>query len=390
MKTLKLGVYLLLCGFLLFNVSCKENNNKKNATEVHDEPQQSSITKSDYGTTPDGVKIEKYTLKNDKGMQMDVITFGAIITSLTAPDKDGKYEDVVLGYTTPEDYFNGNPYFFGAAIGRYGNRIAKGKFSLEGKDYQLTINDGPNHLHGGKGFDKRVWTAEPVEGETPAIKFMYVSKDMEEGYPGTLTTTITYTLTNDNALEIDYEAQTDKTTIVNLTQHSYFNLSADFKTILDHELQLNADFMTPVDETLIPTGELTPVAGTPFDFTTAKEIGKDINAADDQLKKGKGYDHNWVLNNQEKGFREVGSLYHKASGRYMQIYTDQPGIQFYSGNFLDGKKKNKTGGMYEFRSGLCLETQHYPDSPNQPDFPSTVLKPGDTYKTKTTYKFSVK
>lgn len=390
MKTLKLGVYLLLFSFLLFNVSCEENNKKKEAPEVQDEPKGLPITKADYGTTPEGVKIEKYTLKNANGMQMDVITFGAIITSLTAPDKDGKYEDIVLGYTTPEDYFNGNPYFFGAAIGRYGNRIAKGKFTLEGKEYQVTLNDGPNSLHGGKGFDKRVWTAEPIEGEESAIKFTYVSKDMEEGYPGTLTTTITYTLTNDNTLEIDYQATTDKATVVNLTQHSYFNLSANFKTILDHELMLDADSMTPVDRTLIPTGEITKVAGTPFDFTTPKEIGKDIDAKDDQLLKGKGYDHNWVLNNQDKGFRKVGSLYHKDSGRFMEVYTDQPGIQFYSGNFLDGKKKSKKDGMYEFRSGLCLETQHYPDSPNQPSFPSTELKPGETYKTKTTYKFSVK
>ncbi|GLB48324.1 aldose epimerase family protein [Neptunitalea lumnitzerae] len=393
MKTLKLGAYLLLFSFLFLNVGCEKTTNKKEETsEVQDAPKKFPITKVDYGTTPEGEKIEKFTLKNANGMQMEVITFGGIITSLTAPDKDGKLEDIVLGYTTPDDYFNGNPYFFGAAIGRYGNRIAKGKFSLDGTEYQLATNDGPNHLHGGKkGFDKRIWTITPVkDAESPTLQLTYVSKDMEEGYPGTLTTTITYTLTDENALEISYEATTDKKTVVNLTQHSYFNLSGNFNTILDHELQLDADKMLPVDNTLIPTGELADVAGTPFDFTTAKEIGKDIDAADDQLKKGLGYDHCWVFNGNDKSFRKVGSLYHKASGRYMEVFTDQPAIQFYSGNFLDGTKKSKNGGMYEQRSGLCLETQHYPDSPNQPAFPSTVLNPGEKYFTKTTYKFSVK
>lgn len=389
MKTLKLGAFLMLFGFLLFNVSCKETN-KKEAPTVQEEPSGLPITKAEYAVTPEGEHISEYILTNKNGMQMSVINYGAIITSLTAPDKDGKYENVVLGYTTPDEYFNGNPYFFGAAIGRYGNRIAKGQFSLDGNDYQLTVNDGPNSLHGGKGFDKRVWEAEPVNGAAePTIKFHYTSKDGEEGYPGNLTTTITYTLSDDNALEISYEATTDKKTVVNLTQHSYFNLSAKFNTILDHELMLDADGMTPVDATLIPTGEITKVEGTPFDFRSPKEIGKDIEVADEQLKRGLGYDHNWVLNHQQEGFRKVGSLYHKGSGRFMEIYTDEPGIQFYSGNFLDGTHKSKTGGMYEQRSGLCLETQHYPDSPNQPSFPSTVLNPGERYQTKTTYKFSV-
>ncbi|GLB52741.1 aldose 1-epimerase [Neptunitalea chrysea] len=392
MKTLKLGVTLLLFGFLLINVSCKENNKKEETSTVKEQPKKFPITKSDYGTTPEGVKIEKYTLKNANGMQMEVITYGGIITSLTAPDKDGKYEDIVLGYTTPDDYFNGNPYFFGAAIGRYGNRIAKGKFTLDGTNYQLATNDGPNNLHGGvKGFDKRVWTITPVEdAEYPTLKLTYISNDMEEGFPGTLTTTILYTLTNDNALEISYDATTDKKTVVNLTQHSYFNLSGNFNTILDHELQLDADRMLPVDATLIPIGKLASVTGTPFDFTTAKEIGKDISEANDQLKKGSGYDHCWVFTDNAQDYRKVGSLYHKASGRYMEVFTDQPAIQFYSGNFLDGTKKSKNGGMYEQRSGLCLETQHYPDSPNQPQFPSTVLNPGEKYHTHTTYKFSVK
>lgn len=390
MKKIKTGVCLLLCSVTLF--SCKNDKKVEIMSEKISEVKKISVTKSDYATTPEGVKIEKYILENTNGMKMEVITFGGIITSLTAPDKNGKFEDVVLGYTNPNDYFNGNPYFFGAIIGRYGNRIAKGKFSLDGKDYQLTVNDGPNHLHGGKGFDKVVWTAENVEGaENPTLKLTYKSKDLEEGYPGNLTTVVTYTLTNDNALEIAYEAETDKKTIVNLTQHSYFNLSANFSnTILDHQLELKAGKMLPVDATLIPTGELKAVAGTPFDFTTAKEIGKDIKVADDQLKKGLGYDHCWIFDNQHAGLREVGSLYHKASGRFMQVYTDQPGIQFYSGNFLDGKKASKTGGNYEQRTGLCLETQHYPDAPNRPEFPSVVLNPGEKYQTRTTYKFSVK
>lgn len=391
MKTLQKSLYALVFGVLLCSVSCKEEpKTEAQPTSEVTKAATQPITKSEFGVTPNGEVIYKYTLVNKNGMQMEVISFGGIITSLTAPDKDGNYEDIVLGYTTPEEYFNGNPYFFGAAIGRYGNRIAKGKFSLEGEKYQLTVNDGPNSLHGGKGFDKRVWKITPLEGETPSVQLTYVSNDMEEGYPGTLTTTITYTLTNDDALEIAYEATTDKATVVNLTQHSYFNLSGNFKTILDHELMIDADGMTPVDETLIPTGEITKVAGTPFDFTSPKAIGKDINVTNDQLKKGLGYDHNWVLNNQDAGFRKIGSLYHKDSGRFMEVYTDQPGVQFYSGNFIDGTHKSKGEGMYEQRSGLCLETQHYPDSPNQPSFPSTVLEPGETYKTKTTYKFSTK
>ncbi|NMH28613.1 aldose epimerase family protein [Flavobacterium silvaticum] len=390
MNTIKKSI-LFLFAAASFTACKKEVKIEKTSTTViKDNMATDAVTKSDYATMADGTKIEKYTLKNKNGMTMEVITFGGIITSLTAPDKDGKYQDIVLGYTKADDYFNGNPYFFGAIIGRYGNRIAKGKFSLDGKPYQLTVNDGPNSLHGGKGFDKRVWTADAATDGMPSIRLSYTSKDGEEGYPGNLTTAVIYTLTDDNALEITYDAETDKKTIVNLTQHSYFNLSGDFKTILDHELELKADKMLPVDATLIPTGELKAVAGTPFDFTTLKQIGKDINAADDQLKKGQGYDHCWVFTDASKELREVGALYHKASGRYMQVFTDQPSIQFYSGNFLDGTKASKNGGKYEKRSGLCLETQHYPDSPNEPKFPTTTLNPGEKYHTKTVYKFSVK
>jgi len=391
MKTIKMNFCLLLFGIALFG--CKQEKKEPIMSEPTSKTKKESIAKSDYATTADGSKIDKYTLINANGMKMEVITYGGIITSLTAPDKKGKYEDIVLGYTTADDYFNGNPFFFGALIGRYGNRIAKGKFTLDGKQYQLPTNDGPNHLHGGKkGFDKVIWTATPIDNEeSPAIKLSYISKDLEEGYPGKLTVTVTYTLTKDNTLEIAYEAETDKKTIVNLTQHSYFNLSANFSnTILDHELMLKSSIMLPVDGTLIPTGELKTVKGTPFDFSSAKPIGNDINKQDDQLKKGKGYDHCWIFDDKNAGVREVATLYHKASGRYMQVLTDQPGIQFYSGNFLDGTKASKTGGMYQQRSGLCLETQHYPDAPNQPKFPSVVLNPGEKYTTKTIYKFSVK
>jgi len=387
MKNVKIALCTLLLAGML--TGCKEEKKDAPMTEQTATATKSTIEKSDYATTAEGVKIEKYTLTNANGMKAEVITMGGDIISLTAPDKDGKFEDIVLGYTSPELY-ESNPYFFGAIIGRYGNRIAKGKFSLDGKEYQLTLNDGPNSLHGGKGFDKHVWTAEPIEGDAPSIKLSYTAKDGEEGYPGNLKVTVTYVLTNENALEIKYEAETDKKTIVNLTQHSYFNLSGKFKTILDHELELKADKFLPVDATLIPTGELKAVAGTPFDFTTAKEIGKDINATDDQLKKGGGFDHCWVFTDSSNKVKEVASVYHKASGRFMQVYTDQPSIQFYSGNFLDGTKPAKGGGNYEKRSGLCLETQHYPDAPNQAKFPSTVLNPGEKYSTTTIYKFSAK
>jgi len=378
----------MLCSLML--LGCKDEK-KTDMPETTQAKTKSSIVKSDYATTKEGVKIEKYTLTNANGMKMEVITMGGDIISLTAPDKDGKFEDVVLGYTTPDLYLDGNPYFFGAIIGRYGNRIAKGKFTLDGKPYQLTVNDGPNSLHGGKGFDKRVWTATPVEGDAPALKLTYTAKDGEEGYPGKLNVTVTYVLSNDNALEISYEAESDKNTVVNLTQHSYFNLSGNFaESIESQELELKAGKYLPVDATLIPTGELKAVAGTPFDFTKAKAIGKDINVADDQLKKGLGYDHCWIFDDAANTLKSVGSLYHKASGRYMEVLTTEPAIQFYSGNFIDGTKDSKTGGKYQKRSGLCLETQHYPDSPNQPSFPITTLKAGEKYSTKTTYKFSVK
>jgi len=342
------------------------------------------IEKKAYGNTPQGENVDKYTLINQKGMEVGIITYGGIITSLKVPNKEGLMENVVLGYDSFENYTRGNSYF-GAIIGRFGNRIANGKFILDGIIYQLAINNGPNHLHGGlKGFDKKVWNAMAIKGENAvSLKLSYLSKDIEEGYPGNLKVVVTYTLTNDNILEVLYEATTDKKTILNLTQHSYFNLSANFsQTILDHEITINADAFIPVDETLIPTGKIAMVTNTPFDFRNTKIIGKDIEANDDQLKKGSGYDHCWVLNNQNQEYKFAASAYHPESGRLLEVYTDEPGMQFYTGNFLEGTFLN--------RAGFCFETQHYPDSPNQKNFPSTVLTPGVKFSSKTAFKFSVK
>jgi aldose 1-epimerase len=385
MKKIGGSIFIFLTVLCIFGCNKKENNNKTHSDHME------NVQVSDYGVTAKGDSVKQYALTNKNGMKVEVINYGGIITSLTAPDKNGKYQDVVLGFTKPEDYFNGNPYFFGALIGRHGNRIANAKFTLEGKTYELDKNDGPNSLHGGKeGFDTKIWTVEPVkEAQFPTLKLTYVSADGEEGFPGKLTTTVLYTLTDDNALEISYEATTDKATVVNLTQHSYFNLSGNFtQSITDHELQLKAEKFLPVNSTIIPTGEEKSVKGTPFDFTVSKPIGKDIGSNDEQIRLGQGYDHNWIL--EGKGLRTIATVYHPASGRVMEVMTDQPGVQFYSGNFLDGKYETKTGGKYEKRNGFCLETQHYPDSPNQKAFPSTELKPGQKYQTKTIYKFSVK
>ncbi len=382
---------ITIIGLATLSVQCKSDK-KMDATTTQEAKDSVTIVKSDYGTTPKGEKIESYKLKNQNGMEVDIITFGGIITDLKVPNKDGVSENVVTGFNSLEQYMKPNP-FFGALIGRFGNRIAKGKFTLDGKEYQLAINNETNALHGGpEGFFRAVWKAEEAKsGEAAVLKLSYLSKDMEEGYPGNLKVIVTYTLTKNNELEVLYEATTDKKTVINLTQHTYFNLSGDFsKTILDHELTLNADKIVPVDATLIPTGVLQDVTNTPFDFRKPKLIGKDINAKDEQLVRGKGYDHCWVLNNPEKGKTVIAKAYHPASGRVLEMTTDEPGIQFYSGNFLDGTLPMRNGGTYAHRTGFCLETQHYPDSPNQKDFPTTVLNPGENYKTKTTFKFSVK
>ncbi len=393
MNVLKRCIYgISIISLASMNVQCKGDKKVEETAKETKTTEMVTIEKAAYGTTPKGEKIDSYTLKNQKGMEVNIITYGGIISSLKAPNKAGVSEEVVIGFNSLEQYMKPNPYF-GALIGRYGNRIAKGKFTLDGKEYSLAINNEPNALHGGpEGFHRVVWTAaEAKGGDSASLKLKYVSKDMEEGYPGNLTVFVTYTLKNDNSLDVLYEATTDKKTIVNLTQHSYFNLSSDFsKPILDHEITIDADKLVPVDATLIPTGKLTDVTNTPFDFRKPKAVGKDIEAKDDQLKKGLGYDHCWVLNNQDKGERFAASAYDAGSGRLLEVYTDQPGIQFYTGNFLDGTLPMKNGGTYAHRTGFCLETQHYPDSPNQKDFPSTVLNPGENYKTKTTFKFSVK
>lgn len=348
------------------------------------------VEKKLFGVLDDGREVFLYILQNKNGMIVEIIDYGASIVSLQVPDRKGNLADVVLGYDKLEDYIADKSYF-GAIVGRYGNRIGKGQFSLENTEYQLTINDGENHLHGGiKGFNKVLWTAEEVESSLgQAIKLKYRSRDGEQGYPGNVILAVTYTLTDENDLRIDFEGITDKPTILNPTNHTYFNLSGTFtKTILNHELKLNADSFTPVDQGLITTGDIVPVNDTPMDFKSPKQIGNRIDEDFEQLKFGRGYDHNWILNNYSGKLREVASLYEAESGRLMNVLTDQPGIQFYSGNFLDGTVIGKDGVAYQHRTGLCLETQHFPDSPNKPNFPSVELRPGETYKQGTIYQFS--
>jgi aldose 1-epimerase len=349
------------------------------------------VTKAAFGTTGDGKSVELYTLTNARGIEVRAMTYGGIIISLRVPDKDGQFNDVVLGYDNLNGYLTASPYF-GAIIGRYGNRIAKGRFTLDGKEYTLATNNGPNHLHGGlKGFDKVVWQAESFESQDGVgVVFTYTSPDGEEGYPGNLKTKVTYTLTDQNELIFDYQATTDKATPVNLTQHTYFNVAGDGKRdILGHELLLNSDHFTPIDKTLIPTGEIRSVKGTPFDFTQPTAIGARINEKDEQLIFGLGYDHNFVLTRKGAGLSLAARVYEPTSGRVMEVYTTEPGVQFYSGNFLDGTITGKQGHVYKQRYGFCLETQHFPNSPNQPNFPSTILRPGQTYQSRTVYKFSV-
>lgn len=370
---------LLICCSI--QLSCVQNKKENNVIE-----------KTLFGKLSDGREVYQYTLTNKSGATAKVINFGAIVTSLTVPDRNGKLEDVVLGYDSLQGYVDGSSYF-GAIVGRYGNRIGKGQFTLEGKKYQLTVNDGENHLHGGKiGFSKELWTAETVQDSTgPSLQLTYVSKDGEEGYPGNVTLSVTYTLTDKNELRIIYKGTTDKTTILNPTHHSYFNLSGSIhNTILDHLLTIEADSMTPVDKGLITTGKYLDVTNTPMDFRTPTAIGARINEKFEQLIFGKGYDHNWVIKNYSKGnLRKAAEVYEPKSGRVMVVYTDQPGLQFYSGNFLDGSAKGK-GVSYQLRTGLCLEAQCYPDSPNKPEFPTATLKPGEVYHQTTIYQFTSK
>jgi aldose 1-epimerase len=370
----------LILAATVFLFSCNNNTNKTvtpAATAIN-------ITEKPFGSF-NNEAVTEYTLTNANGMQVSIINYGGTVTKIITKDRDGKDGDVILGYDSLSGYLQkGNPYF-GCLVGRYGNRIAKGKFTLEGKTYTLSTNNNGQSLHGGiKGYDKVMWKAEKQTGDS-SLKLSYLSKDGEEGYPGNLSVEVVYTLTADNALKIDYTATTDKATPVNLTNHCYFNLSAGKdSTILNHELMLAANKFTEVDSVLIPTGKLPDVKNTPMDFTVAKKIGKEIDAV-----KG-GYDHNWVLNKKGNALESVAMLYHGASGRFMEVFTTEPGIQFYSGNFLDGTLTNtRNNQKYVQHAGLCLETQHFPDGPNQPTFPSTILKPGEKYIHTSLYKFSV-
>jgi aldose 1-epimerase len=344
------------------------------------------VSKKSFGKMPDGSEVDIYTLK-DGAIEAHIITYGGIIQSLKVPDKKGNLADVVLGYDNLDGYLGGNKAFFGAIIGRYGNRIAGGKFQLDGKTYHIPLNDGPNALHGGpKGFDKVNWKGKAIPH---GVELTYVSPDGDQGFPGKLTAVVKYTLVG-NELKIDYSATTDKDTVVNLTNHSYFNLAGQGNgDILKDEVKIDASRYTPVDATLIPTGELPQVAGTPFDFRKPTAVGARINDDNDQLKKGHGYDHNWVLDSSGK-LAEAAEVSEPSTGRVLQVLTDQPGVQFYTGNFLDGSITGKDGKVYGHRSGLCLETQHFPDSPNHPKFPSTELKAGQTYHTVTVFRFSAR
>jgi len=347
------------------------------------------ISKKTFGKMPDGRTIDLYTLTNNHGMRVAITNYGGIVVSIVVPDRNGKLGDVVLGFDNLEGYLTKEPYF-GALIGRYGNRIGNASFKLDGVEYKLPANNGPNSLHGGlEGFDKRVWTARELQGQHPALELTYLSKDGEEGYPGNLSAKVVYSLAEDNALRIDYSATTDKDTVLNLTNHSYFNLHGEGNgNILKHEIMINADRFTPIDSTLIPTGELRKVASTPFDFRKPTVIGARIDADDEQIKFGKGYDHNFVLNRSGAGLSLAARVTDPESGRVLEVLTTQPGLQFYTGNFLDGSIHGKGGKVYGRRSALCLETQHFPDSPNKPSFPSTELKPGQTYRESTVFKFS--
>ncbi len=353
-----------------------------------DSKSKSGVEKKPFGSA-DGKEAQLYVLTNEHGMQAAITDFGASLVSLKVPDRNGKLGDIITGYDDAQGYASGN-YFFGGTIGRYANRIGGAQFKLDGVTYQLAKNDGPNSLHGGrKGFHKVYWDAKDVSKQgLPAVRFTYISKDGEEGYPGNLSAKVTYTLTPKNELKIEYSATTDKETVVNLTNHAYFNL-AGTGDILGHKLVIHSSQITPVDKTLIPTGEMMPVKGTPFDFNTATAIGDRIKQDNEQLKRGGGYDHNWVLDNKTGKLALAVEVYEPTTGRVMELWTTQPGVQFYSGNFLDGAK-GKGGAVYAYRSAFCLEPQHFPDSPNKPEFPSATLKPSAEYRQSIVLKFSAR
>lgn len=350
-----------------------------------------TVTRSAFGQLSDGRAVDLYTLKNAQGLEIHVMTYGAIITVVRTPDRAGHIDDIALGFDSLAGYFGQDPYF-GALVGRYANRIARGQFTLDGTTYHLAQNNGPNSLHGGlRGFDKVLWSAEPFSiAGAAGVRLRYTSPNSEEGYPGTLTARVTYTLNSRNELDVDYEATTDKPTVVNLTQHSYWNLHGEGRgDILDHLVEIDASSYTPVDSTLIPTGEIAPVAGTPFDFRTPVAVGARIAQPNEQLRFGGGYDHNFVLDRADSGLRHAARVVDPVSGRTLDVSTTEPGMQFYTGNFLDGTIHGKGGHVYVHRGALVLETQHYPDSPNHPNFPSTVLRPGSTFGSRTVFAFGV-
>jgi aldose 1-epimerase len=367
------------------NTGCG-NAEEKQTGEATKDTTSASITPGDFKTVINNDSTDLFVLENRNGMKATITNYGGRLVSLWVPDKTTTPVDVVVGFKSVDEYVNSTEPYFGATIGRYGNRIAKGKFSLDGKQYTLFTNNGPNTLHGGKvGFQAVVWKAKQFNDST--LELTYLSKDGEEGFPGNLDVKVTYSLTANNELKLDYEAKTDKKTVVNLTNHAFFNLNGEGSgTINDHILQINAKHYTPVDSTLIPLGKNEPVAGTPFDFTNPRSIGAKVNENDQQLKHGKGYDHNFVLNGS--GMKHAATVTGDRSGIVMDVYTEEPGLQFYGGNFMQGKNTFKGGAKDEFRTAFCLETQHFPDSPNQPSFPSTILEPGKTYKTSSVYKFS--
>jgi len=371
------------CCFTLLVAACASNDSPATGTPPH------TVSSAGFGVLASGDSVHVFTLTNTNGVQMRVLDYGGIVQSLLTPDRTGTLTDIVLGFDDLQGYVDHSPYF-GAIAGRYANRIARGRFSLDGRTYQLPVNNGVNSLHGGiRGFDKVVWHATPTSDSTSVgLQLEYVSPDGEEGYPGTLTTRVTYTLTDSNQFVIDYEATTDKPTVVNFTQHSYFNLAGDGSgDVLGHVVTLNADRFTPIDSTSIPTGELPDVTGTPFDFRSGVAIGARINDDDLQLRNGHGYDHNFVINRSGPGLVRAAHVLEPTSGRTMDVETTEPGIQMYTGNFLDGSYAGKSGRVYRHRYGVCFETQHFPDSPNHPAFPSTMLRPGETFRSRTVYTF---
>ena len=376
---------LILSVFLFLFVTCKQGKeNTDNGFTALD----TLVKKASFQKSVDGKQTDLFTLKNDSGMVVKITNFGARIVSILVPDKNGKYADVAIGYSSIDEYISDDTYS-GAIVGRYANRIAKGKFKIDGKEYNLPVNNGPNALHGGlKGFDKAVWDANQ-KGDS--LQMSYTSQDKEEGYPGKVEVKVLYVLTTDNKLKIEYEASTDKPTIINLTTHGYYNLKGEGNgDILDHELEIFADSITPVDSTLIPVGKIESVKGTPFDFTKPYFIGQRINDKNEQLKFGAGYDHNWVLNNKSGKLALCVRLSDTLSGRVMEIYSTEPGIQFYSTNYFNGTHKGKSGKPIKYREGAAFEPQHYPDSPNHANFPSTILRPGKVFKSETVYSFTVK